>query len=1020
MDFRKLKNPPAEYRGMPFWSWNGELEKGELIRQARLLKAMGFGGFFMHSRSGLVTEYLGEEWFGLIAACAEEAEKLGLYAYIYDEDRWPSGSAGGRVTKNPRYRSKYISMRLFGREEFDLGNFGQEYLASFAVLLTEGGDLVDYYPVTDRLDIRDGYKAAVFYVEEMSKDPFYNGYTYLDTLNREATERYIAETHEKYKAAVGEKFGKQIVGIFTDEPHRGCVFGGFSLENENKRNMVPYTYTLPAVFFEANGYGLIEKLPELYYKKNGENFSKVSYDYISTVQKMFLDNFAKPYHDWCTENNLTVTGHILHEDSLTAQTAVSGSVMRYYEYMDYPGVDILTEGNRCYWVVKQVQSVARQLGKPFALSELYGCTGWQFNFESHKNVGDWQAVLGINMRCHHLSWYTMEGVAKRDYPASIFYQSAWYDNYNYVEEYFARMGYALSQGEPTADILVVNPVESVWGYARKGCFKDFTPLNGDVKALEKKYADQFRALTDAGVDFDYGDEDIIARKGGAAGAVLSVGKMRYRAVLISGADTLRASTLKILSQFAADGGTVILCGEKPAYIDGIKTSEKFDFCVRAKDEKDAAELCRKNAAVTLTAVGGAKNFLSAIRKLGEGEYLAVALNADRENAAEAEFAFSESANVYEFDLRRGVEKPCEFERGKNTTSIRARFEKGRERMFVFTQRNVDIKEKETEETGRVRLEGPLPYKLSEPNILVLDTADYYVNGERCGTAEILKIDKAVREKTGLAQRKSHMVQPWYRNKYFSRAARESVCELKLEFRFYAESPPEKLDLVCERPEDFKLYLNGSAVPSEPSGTFIDNSFKVIPLDAGALSVGENVLAMKCGFSDSVGLEAAYLTGNFGVRVEGTKKTVTKLPETLCEKKPMSEQGLPFYSGKIAFGTGVKNVPAAKLVFDEMKCAYVSADFGTESETVAFAPYETDWHGARGEIGFTVCFTRRNTFGPLHVTRPNQAAYGPFSFVTEGDEWTDGYTFYDERVCFPEIKLGKPRDGDKIRKKDKRS
>jgi len=59
---------------------------------------------------------------------------------------------------------------------------------------------------------------------------------------------------------------------------------------------------------------------------------------------------------------------------------MQGSLMRFYEFQDYPGVDVLTEGNNNYWIVKQVASSARQTNKKFILSELYGCSGWQMNF----------------------------------------------------------------------------------------------------------------------------------------------------------------------------------------------------------------------------------------------------------------------------------------------------------------------------------------------------------------------------------------------------------------------------------------------------------------------------------------------------------------------------------------------------------------------------------------------------------------------------------------------------------------
>ena len=138
---------------------------------------------------------------------------------------------------------------------------------------------------------------------------------------------------------------------------------------------------------------------------------------------------GRTLHAWCQAHGILLTGHVLHEDSLAAQTIPCGSMMRYYEHMDYPGIDVLALDNENFWLVKQLASVGRQLGKSWLLSELYGCADWQTNFTDHKRIGDWQALFGINIRCHHLSWYTMAGEAKRDYPASISFQSRWCEEY---------------------------------------------------------------------------------------------------------------------------------------------------------------------------------------------------------------------------------------------------------------------------------------------------------------------------------------------------------------------------------------------------------------------------------------------------------------------------------------------------------------------------------------------------------------------------------------------------------------
>ena len=51
-----FKDPGADYRSKPFWSWNGKMEEKELFRQLDILKEMGFGGAFMHSRAVLVID----------------------------------------------------------------------------------------------------------------------------------------------------------------------------------------------------------------------------------------------------------------------------------------------------------------------------------------------------------------------------------------------------------------------------------------------------------------------------------------------------------------------------------------------------------------------------------------------------------------------------------------------------------------------------------------------------------------------------------------------------------------------------------------------------------------------------------------------------------------------------------------------------------------------------------------------------------------------------------------------------
>jgi hypothetical protein len=108
----EFRVPGRDCRGAPFWAWNGALEPAELRRQIRSMKAAGLGGFFMHARQGLDTEYLSEDWFECVKACIDEAEKQDMNAWIYDEDRWPSGAAGGLVTKKPEYCTRQLKIEI--------------------------------------------------------------------------------------------------------------------------------------------------------------------------------------------------------------------------------------------------------------------------------------------------------------------------------------------------------------------------------------------------------------------------------------------------------------------------------------------------------------------------------------------------------------------------------------------------------------------------------------------------------------------------------------------------------------------------------------------------------------------------------------------------------------------------------------------------------------------------------------------------------------------------------------------
>ena len=103
-----FQSPGSEYRGTPFWAWNCELKKDELLCQLDVLRQMGLGGAHMHVRTGMATPYLSDEHMSLVKACVEKCRENKMLAWLYDEDRWPSGAAGGLLTKELQYRARHL------------------------------------------------------------------------------------------------------------------------------------------------------------------------------------------------------------------------------------------------------------------------------------------------------------------------------------------------------------------------------------------------------------------------------------------------------------------------------------------------------------------------------------------------------------------------------------------------------------------------------------------------------------------------------------------------------------------------------------------------------------------------------------------------------------------------------------------------------------------------------------------------------------------------------------------------
>ena len=93
----KLQDPPSEYRSAPLWDWNDKITEEGIDFHMKKFKEGGLGGVFIHPRPGLITEYISEDWHHLFDYTVQKGKELGMKVWIYDENSYPSGFAGGHV-----------------------------------------------------------------------------------------------------------------------------------------------------------------------------------------------------------------------------------------------------------------------------------------------------------------------------------------------------------------------------------------------------------------------------------------------------------------------------------------------------------------------------------------------------------------------------------------------------------------------------------------------------------------------------------------------------------------------------------------------------------------------------------------------------------------------------------------------------------------------------------------------------------------------------------------------------------
>lgn len=596
--------PTAKYRPSPLWAWNDDMTEERIREQLREIKANGMGGAFVNPRPGLVNPYLSEEWFSLWSAALDESEKLGLKLYIYDENSYPSGFAGGHVPSQlPDCLASAVIMRELSYEELPAvlpiasgtlnrpGHPIRVFAARRSGERAEGLNGSAGWTVTRDVTHlpfaqwrEQGDTFLLFEIGAPETNSWLGGFAYTDLLRPEVTELFLSSTYEAYRSRYGDRFGESIPAIFTDEPE---ISPG-NLFQQAGSDFLPFSYWFAGQFQARNGYDVKDYLPCLFRDVSPDSFDRdplrVRYDYYDTIHELWVENFLRPISEWCDKHGVAWTGHFVEHNWPYPWGRSSPSVMSLYEYMQWPAVDILRsnslrqpgfEGTEMLMLVlREASSVANQLGRERVVCEAYGAGGWDSDFKDYKRIGDWLFVHGINFLAPHMILSSLAGARKRDHPQSFDWRQSWWGEYGHMNDYYGRLSYLLSQGETRNRILVLNPCLSAYMEtpgSQQGELRVNNPPRHPDMTL---FLQAVQKLCDGGWNYDLGDEYIMERHAGISDGRFLVGQREYDIVVYPDSmKAMRASTFRLLSDFLADGGIVLAHGAPGARVQGCLTPE---------------------------------------------------------------------------------------------------------------------------------------------------------------------------------------------------------------------------------------------------------------------------------------------------------------------------------------------------------------------------------------------------------------------------------------------------------------
>jgi len=972
----EFKTPSAEYTTSPFFVWNYKITKQEIDNYLTDFKNAGSLQVFVHPRPGLITEYLSDEWFDLFKYTVEKGKEMGMKIWIYDENSYPSGFAGGHVPD--QMPESFNQGQGLAMKEFEiLPDTADKY---YLCLKEENGAYTD---VTSSIESEKGKtgKYLLFsktYYKNSRRGDWYGGFCYTDLLYPGVTQKFLEVTMTGYEKSTGEEFGRSVPGVFTDEPEI------------NISGSIRWTPDLFNVFREKWGYDLRTQLPSLY--KEVGDWKKVRYNYTQTLLQMFIDRWAKPYYNYCEEKGLKFTGHYWEHEWPNMRPG--GDNMAMYAWFQVPGVDMLFNQFNDSSVraqfgnvrsIKELASAANQTGRQRKLSETYGGGAWELTFTDMKRLGDWEYALGVNLMNQHLSHITLAGSRKYDYPLTFTYHEPWWNDYKYINDHYARLSMALSAGRQINDILVIEPTTSAWLY------DSYVTRNPQYAVIGQAFQNFVTRLEKNQVEYDLGSENIIKDMGVVKAGKFIVGQGSYSTVVLPPlTENLDETTFRLISRFVAGGGRLV-CFSRPSLINGAQ-DERLDKLLEINSSKIHFETELNNsvisryftsADITFSDLSGGDLYHHR-RMLADGQAIFLANSSLTKELSGS--LKTRGADAIELNTITGEMNGYPFSQEEKI--IRLTFSlppAGSLLLYIpfIKQGNFNVTAV-PENLSEIPSSAGTVILRDKENAIAIEFCDLLLGGELTkdlhnytATDKVFKYsgfrtgnpwNAAVQFKTNIVDRDTFGVNTGFTAHY----------HINIKDRFDYSS----LKAVVERPYLWEVSLNGAVIKPEEGKWWLDREFAVFNIGT-LVKRGDNVLSIKVSpMKIHAEIEPIYITGDFAVK-SSEKGWVIEAPVNKLTVGSWKEQGMPFYSWGVTYRRDFtvdkpEGIYRVKLNNWKGTIAEVFVS-GQPAGVIAFPPYECDVTGlikpGVNKIDVRVIGSLKNLMGP-HFNNPAPGMVSP--------------------------------------------